>query len=278
MTKNKIVTSLIVMTMVMFAMSMVSAADQELPLNVSLNLGNSDPTIISVTAPTPITLTGGATTAYNIIFVANDANGFADINLSTATAQLAKTPIGATATGCVEIVADRTATAVTLNCSFSLNYAQKAFSDYQPTVTIKDNSGVTATNNTAPQVTINELDYVEMSLTALAYNTVTLGTTDNQPVLNPSLTNLGNGQSYNISVKAYNVTNGIDTIPAEKFKVKLVLDATFTPLVDSTYTPTGTNKLISVVTLLNRVDLDLVLSPGTYTQTSPWQVKLVRVS
>ena len=242
-----------------------------------MNLGNSAPTVTSVVAPADITLNGGTTKTVYVDFTAEDTNGFADLNDSSATVVMTNGAESRTSTGCAILSASGTTTQY--NCTMTFQFYDSAGS-WTVNASVSDLPGVSASNNTQAS-TVNALDFVEQDTSTMTWPSVTAGTNDNEASAPLVLTNGGNQNYATVQVKGYNATSGANVISADKFAVD---DATAqttgqTYAVEDTYTTVPTLALATHGASVTEnaffyVDLVSGLPSGTYTQASTWKVKV----
>jgi len=244
-------------------------------LNLTLNISNSAPTIVSITNDAYITLTGNTNTNVYIQFIANDDNGNSNLNgssaLVTATNTYSLETITSSSCAVLSVV---NVSATEYNCTLVFPFYTEA-NIWDINASIADNEGLTASLVTTPS-TVNALNYVLQDITTVAWNSVTAGTNDNEANSPVVITNGGN-QAYNlVSVTAYNATDGVSTIAAESFSGDSITGAT----TGQNYFIGGTPVQLNGIGLLIGpavsdniyfyVDLPLGLTTGTYSQTNTW--------
>ena len=275
-----IVTLFLLANMVSFA-SGAECTSQECTGTISLTLGNTAPTIPSVDPVSAITLNGGTSKTIYIVFNASDANGYLDIDHSTANVTISKGgEITRYANDC--IAQENTTQQTVFNCSIDMQFYDSAGTDWNIDATVDDDSATTAQNN-SEAFTLNSLDYITQDVTAVAWGTVNVGVNDEEADNPITLTNGGNQDYTAFDITGYDADNAGNVINAENFSVDsntaqttgqvYMVDGVAT---DVTSVIPGLTTHGEVVTeeVYFYVDMPSALPAGEYTQTSSWVIKV----
>jgi len=172
--------------------------------SVNITIGNNPPTIDWVEVITSKNPTDDSTTSIPFNFTATDADGYTNINISTAESrfQLA----GETTRSNLSCVNwSQSGNDVNFTCNISMWYFDKADTDWIINVTIKDINDASG-ENSSTVFQYNSLLGMKMSPTALEWDEVGLATTNegsnNDPIL---INNTGNDGPVSIKVTALNL-------------------------------------------------------------------------
>lgn len=210
---------------VAIAMAYVALADtectsQDCSVSTSLTVGNSNPTITDVEIGITVTLTAESSKTVNVLFNVTDANGFADLNDSTAQCIGYKTgELNRTSTSCT--AQDQSGNDLRYNCTTSFQYFDAAAADWKWDCSVSDNSNVRDSNDTIT-FTINSLNFIDQDLTAFTWSNVNPNVNDQEANAPINLDNGGNQDYESANVTAYNATDGGgNTIPATAFALNL---------------------------------------------------------
>jgi hypothetical protein len=270
------------MALANFAIADTECSGQDCPVNTTIILGNTAPTIPTVTSPGTITLNGGTTKVVYAQFVADDANGYADLNDSTAQVALSKSG-EATRTSSSCAILSQSGSQTEYNCTITMQFYDSAGSDWMVNASVKDNAGDIATNSTET-ATVNALDYVTQDLATIGWSSVYVGQNDAEASAPLVLTNGGNQDYTNVSVKGYGATGAVysDAITANKFSI----DDQTGQTTGQTYMSNGVYVDVTQLTGLNAhgasvtenayfyLDVPTGIRPDTYTSDSTWSVKV----
>lgn len=261
--------------------SAIDCATEECAGNVSITLGNTAPTIPYVAPISAVTLTGGTAKTVYVVFNASDANGYLDLNHSTANVTLWKT--GETNRSASSCVAQQNTTEVTVfNCSVSMQFYDSAGADWKVYATVKDDATSTAENTTVT-FTVNALDFITQNTASVIWGAVSLGTNDEQADNTITLTNGGNQDYTVLNITGYDARNGTNVIPAENFSVDSVGGATTTQVYMVNATAVNVTSRIAGLTthgvsvteeIFFYLDVPNALPQGVYTQVATWKIKV----
>ena len=271
---------------IMFVVTMTAylvAADtvctsQDCSVGASLTVGNSNPIVIAVQDGISVTGTGESSVAVEVLFNATDANGFGDLNDSTAQCIGYKTgDLNRTTSSCT--AQDQSGNDLAYNCTVAFQYFDSAGADWNWDCSVSDNFGLSANNNTV-NFTINALNYVDVNVTTVTWSSVTPNVDDQEANAPINLDNGGNQDYESANVTAYDAQNNSDLIPASAFS----LDADTGQTVGQTSMANNTAVEISSFFTLQHGDgatEDLftyvnvpALTSGTYTSTSNWLIDI----
>jgi parallel beta-helix repeat protein len=219
-----------------------------------------------------ITLTGGTT---KNVYIAFNVTGD-DINSSSGQIVLKNGVESRTSNSCSNISS-------TYNCTIVFQFYDSAGS-WNINATIKDTSNNLAVNDTT-STTVNALDYITQDITSLSWTSLAVGSNDNEASVPMILSNKGNQDYSNISIKAYNCTGQSysDKIPATKFSNDNVTGATS----GQTYLQEDIYIQNTKLTKLNQhgasisqsiyfyVDIPLNIRADTYISDNTWKIKAI---
>lgn len=241
----------------------------------TLEITNAAPTIIEVVDVPSVTLISNSTKVINVAFNASDANGLADINITTGTVTLTKS--GET-TRVSDVPCDTSVNGTNwalFNCSVTLYYYDGAGS-WNINATVYDNAGSLAVNDST-SVTVNSLDSIVLSLSTIDFGSASPGVSDvgGDDV---GIYNLGNTDYTVINVKGYNLTSGANSIAVTNFCVNDADDANTgcDALVEDTdvqvtgLTLTAASEAMS--TMYDFVDIPALQEAGSYSASSNWVI------
>ncbi|MBR9705964.1 hypothetical protein GOV14_02945 [Candidatus Pacearchaeota archaeon] len=282
-----LILSIILAIGILVVIGSINAAEcgsQDCSGSMSLVLGNSAPviTFVNITGSSTVVLNGGTTKTVYVIFNVTDNNGYADINSSTSNVTFSKpgeTTRGS-ASSCVNL-ANTTLTSQ-FNCTVSLQFYDGAGSwIINATIDDSNQSDSSATNGSI-NATVSALDYVSQDVSAVSWTSVTTGTNDQEAAAAMVLTNGGNQNYTNISIKGFDATGGSNSevIFAENFSVDPDTGQSSGQvyMVNDTYTDvavlTGLTNYgaSSTENVYFYVDTSSGLQPDTFTSDSSWSI------
>ena len=235
MKKEVVVLSVILLTLVLpYASASIfdwfknARASPSQQTDVSVTVGNSVPTIVSVSQVTrglsvgQVNLVESAVANVLFNFTVQDNNGAGDINDATAKARFrnASEPIR-DSTGCVPVLI--VGNQKTYQCTVPMQYYDK-HSSWGVNVSVKDSSGSYATNLTR-SFTVNALQGFSMDVSAVSFSGLVPGAVNSLANVNTTLNNTGNyvipadGPLRIISVNLTGLTDASQYIPADNFRV-----------------------------------------------------------
>lgn len=266
------------------SLSFVSAecVGEECVGNVSINIGNSAPTIPYVAPISNVVLTGGTTKTIYVLFNASDDNGYLNLDHSTANVTLWKT--GETNRSASSCVSQQNTTYVTVfNCSVNMYFYDSAGADWNVYATVDDVESSTA-ENTTETFQVEALDYVSQgATTTISWTAVSLDTDDEEADNTITLTNGGN-QDYTVfTITGYDAMNSSNIIHAENFSIDdhtgetigqvymindTAVDVTPTGLTLNDHGPAVTEEIFFYL------DVPGALPQGIYTQVATWKINV----
>ena len=272
---------LLVITMVVVIY--IVAADtqctgQGCSLGTSLTVGNSAPIITWVNSSITITLTAESSKTVYVLFNVTDANGYDDLNDSTARCIGNKSGESSrTSSSCS--AQDQSGNDLSYNCSVDFQYYDVADSDWKWNCSVSDNYPVSVYNDTAT-FTINGLNYVDINETTVSWSSANPNTGDEEASAPINLDNGGNQDYGTATVTAQNATNGSNVIPATAFS----LDNETGQTIEQTYMADNSSVAITDWFTLTHgvganenlyayVDMPAVPS-GSYSSTSDWLIDI----
>ncbi|MBR9705966.1 hypothetical protein GOV14_02955 [Candidatus Pacearchaeota archaeon] len=230
------------------------------------------PAVISWVEPiSAITLNGGTTKQFYIRFNVSGDN----LNASTAKIEISYNEETRNSSSCVN-----SSSANQFNCTIIMQFFDSAGS-WNINASIQNTTGSIETNNSI-NFTVNALDYVSQDISAISWASVTSGTNDQEAAAAMVLTNGGNQNYTNISIKGFDATgasNG-EVIFAENFSV----DPDTSQTVGQTYMNNNTYTDVSVLNGLTNygsssteniyfyVDTTFGLRADTFTSDSSWSI------
>ena len=198
--------------------------------NVSVIVGNTPPTIVSVNPIPAVNLLAGTTTNVIVIFTAEDVNGATDLNSATASASFSRagetTRTSIPLTGCV--AGAPSGNQITYTCTVTMQY----YDDNGPwtvTVSVNDQASATATNN-LNTVTINLLRDIIISPSLINFPATSPGATSVGSSVDTTITNLGNFNTPtdgSVDITAADLTGTVtpsELIPAINFRAADIAD------------------------------------------------------
>ena len=223
MKHNKNIGILLVVVMGLMLMSgFVMAAEcsgQDCSADADVTVDNAAPTIGTVNAPASITLNGGTTKVVIVNFTATDTNGVGDLNDSTAQVTLSKAGETDRSSTVACSILSSSGTDTEYSCSITMQFYDGAGS-WNVNASVEDNTGVLVYNDSQSS-TVNALDYITQDVTSVSWSSVSVGTNDAESTAPIVLTNGGNQDYSNVSIKGYGATGTTysDTIAANLFSV-----------------------------------------------------------
>lgn len=289
MTKNKqmksMLSSMLVISMcLVLSIGMISAdvcTGQDCSASTTITLGNSAPTVNYVSLTSPITLNGGTTKNVLVTVNVTDSNGYTDINDSSVLATIHKGGDSYSNPSACSVLGS-SSTEVSYGCMVPIQFYADAGSDWVVNVTASDIPGSTARNDSVT-ATINALDYITQDITSIIWSSVTTGQNDAEANAPMVLTNGGNQDYTNISIKARNATGTTysNVIEANQFSISDLTSQTSgqTYMADSEYVQvsalTGLNNHGASVTENIYFYLDVpIVQADTYTSDGDWSIKV----
>jgi hypothetical protein len=250
--------------------------------NVTLTIGTSAPTIVSVNAIPAGTPQAGTTTQILCNFTAQDLNGVVNFDTTGSNTECSVNNGGGTyrdsgSGACTQHNID--AIQAYFECPISMNFYDPT-GIYTVTAYVSDlvanHASDSTTNFTYNTLTAISLDKAAMSFSALAVGT-TIASTDN-PV---NIQNIGNQFINTTAVKSYDLHNGAYNLAAENFNATKTAGApgvgTGAPMVNATYVTVpeltiGTGA--SVTGPINLwVNVPIGTQSGAYHSMLPWVVQ-----
>ena len=278
--------TLMVCSLAILGMASFVSADvctgQDCDVNPNITIGNDAPTIPTVVSPTAITLNGGTTKVVYAQFTANDQNGYADLNDASALVKLLKGGEATRTSSSCAILSHPDSYKTAYNCTITMQFYDSAGADWMVNATVSDATNMA--ENSTKVATVNALDYITQDTVNIYWTSVTLGQNDAESTAPIVLTNGGNQDYTNISVKAYNVTGAVslDVIEASQFSIDDATGQTSgqTYMSDSEYVDvpqlTGLNSHGASITenVYFYLDVPLGISADIYTSASPWSMKV----
>jgi len=229
------------------------------------------PTIYFVEQVSEVTLNGGTTKTVQVLFNVS----FSNVKSETANVSFSKA--GETtryAGSCTNI-------STQFNCSVNMQFYDSAGADWLVNATINSTEDDIMSNSSI-QFTVNSLDYITQDTSSINWSSIYANTDDNEADSPINLTNGGNQDYGNISLKAYNSTGAVESqvIPASSFSVDALTGQTIgqTYMSEGVYVQaldlTGLNSHGASVTESIYFYVDItVLKSDTYTSDSGWVIK-----
>lgn len=204
---------------VLMAMFLTAAVSFAATTGVSLTVGNTAPTIVTVTAPAAQDPTECAATTIPAIRVnVTDPDGWADVNLSASYVNITKSGVTHQASSCVTNV--HNGNWIEMNCtgaSFAYNDTSGV---WNLTAYVKDNAGASITNTTQT-LTYNTGILMRTNNAPISFGAVYAGSNDNVNNNAPGFNaeNCGNA-ILNMSITGANITDGgVNSIAAGQFRL-----------------------------------------------------------
>ncbi len=218
--------------------------------DVTVQVGNTPPTISAVQALPVINLLAGTTVNVAVNFTASDANGAADLNDASALATLTQVGEPARSGGC--IVEASTSAEKTYICTVTLQYYD-ASGVWTLNVSVADSASQNASDD-SQTATVALLRDITITPANINFPTVAPGLTDILASVNTTVTNNGNfvvPSNGDLTITAFNLTGQVtptENIPATSFTSVGSVDAatvcsTGTPLVENVATTIGSITL-----------------------------------
>jgi len=179
--------------------------------STTLTISNQAPTITLVTPGGPYDPTENNVTPINISFIADDADGVADLNDTSAQIVVSKDATSHTSTSCS--VSDLNSTAANYTCEITMDYYDVA-GTWAVNASVQDISAELVYNDTET-FTYNTLKAIQLFNKPVEFGSISIGAgaTSN----NISTKNTGNVQ-YNITFTGANLTYSSNIIPADDMK------------------------------------------------------------
>lgn len=231
------------------------------------------PTIYFVEQVSAVTLNGGTTKTVQVLFNVSYSN------VKSETANVSFSKAGETtryASSC-----NNNTFSNQFNCSVNMQFYDSAGADWLINATINSTEDDIMSNSSI-QFTVNSLDYITQDTSSINWSSIYANTNDNEADFPINLTNGGNQNYNNISLKAYNSTGAVESqvISASSFSVDALTGQTAgqTYMSEGVYVQaldlTGLNSHgVSVIeSIYFYVDLP-TLKADTYTSDSGWVIK-----
>jgi len=269
---------LLVSVMAYFVVADTTCTSQDCSVSTSLTVGNSVPVITEVESGIVVTLTAETTATVNVLFNVTDANGFGNLNDSTAQCVGFKTgESDRTSTSCA--AQDQSGNDLRYNCSVNFQFFDAAASDWKWNCSVTDNSLASVFNDTVT-LTVNALNFVDQNVTSFTWSTASSSINDQEANTAINFDNGGNQDYETALVTAYNATDGgSNVIPATAFALNNLTEAPAgTQMADSTAV-----NISSLFTLQHGsgasedifayVDMPAV-PDGSYSSTSSWLIDI----
>jgi len=223
-----------------------------LTIKTAIGLGNSAPSVGTLTAPSSITLNAGTTKLITCNATLTDTNGYSDIESANATffdtAQTTETSADDnnnhyTNSSCT--LSGGTGNTINASCAFTLQYYANNASSWQCKITTTDGQD---TGSNTKNITVNELKTI--SVTALGFanstgGTLDLGGTSSQVTMN--ITNTGNVNA-SIQVNSTSFNCSIGTLQPSTIKYSNTSGFSYSNGTALTSTPTATNITVAART------------------------------
>jgi len=184
--------------------SLSGTTQENINASASLTVG---PTITSVTPGGPYDPTENDVTSISISFIANDVDGVADLNDTSAQVSVSKGATTRTNTSCS--VLDLNSTGANYTCGIDMQYYDDA-GTWTVNVSVKDNGTELAYNDTET-FTYNSLKAMQLLNITLAFGNISIGAGTTSHDINTK--NTGNVQ-FDVNMTGANLVNGSYTIPA----------------------------------------------------------------
>jgi len=172
---------------------------------------NTAPTIVSVSPDTSYDPVENANTPINISFIADDVDGVADLNDTSAQIVVSKDAVSHTSTSCTPANIDTTSTNYT--CEITMDYYDDA-GTWAVNASVQDNSAESVYNDTET-FTYNTLKAIQLFNKPIAFGSISIG--EGATSNNISTKNTGNVQ-YNVTFTGANLTYSSNIIPADDMK------------------------------------------------------------
>ena len=273
----------VISVMAVISMASIVIADtectsQDCPVNTSLTVGNSAPTITDVESGIVVTLTAESSTPVNVSFNVTDANGFGDLNESTSQCVGFKTgESDRTSTSCT--AQSQSGNDLTYNCAVNFQFFDAAAADWRWNCSVSDNSLASDFNDTVT-FTVNALNFIDQNATTFTWFSAITNVTDQEANSSIRLDNGGNQDYETANVTAHNATDGgVNIILATAFALNFESgNATGTQMAEGS--PVEISSWFTLQqgdganeTLYAYVDMPAVPS-GSYSSTSNWLVDI----
>ncbi len=168
--------------------------------DLNITVGNSAPTIIDIFIVSSVNPVESTNVNLEFSFTAHDQDGISQFNNASANASFTLDAAGSANgmqlndTSCDAADLGNNATVQNYTCTITLRYWDRA-SDWSVNVTVSDSASQAATYNET--FTYNSLTAINMTPTSMAWNAVTLTSTDQSSTTNPII--VGNTGNYNIT-------------------------------------------------------------------------------
>jgi hypothetical protein len=249
--------------------------------DINLTIGNTAPTIPYVEPISAVTLNGGTTKAVTVVFNATDSNGYADLNDSTAKAELIKGVVTRSSASCSVVIGSGDTTQY--SCSVNLQFYDEAGVDWEIHASVDDLASETAENNTEV-FTVNALDYVSQDVSVFGWLSATLGANDVEASNPIVLTNGGNQDYTAINIKGQKAVGSIylDEIGADKFSVDNETGQTSGQIYMVDNTNVDVSSMLGLTThgasvtesIFAYVDVPTGIRADTYLSSTAWAIAL----
>ena len=262
---------ILVVGVILILMALVYADNQ--PTGATLTIGNTAPKITSVHAVDNVGLTSGTTKTIYVFFNVSDAEGYADVNVSSAIVNLNKTgETTRTSTSCTSL--NETGNDIIINCSIDM-YFYDAQGSWDINATINDNTEENAENITRA-LTVSALDSISLNDSSLSFGNPASGEADVKGDVE-LIINFGNSDYTVMQVKGQNLTGAVNgyNISATTFSVNNLDSAAGEALVenaDVTVVSLTLNHGVEAnTTMYTYVDVPVIVA-DTYTTAIDWTI------
>lgn len=243
---------------------------------VTLSIGNTAPFIDQVSNISDVVINASTTTQVNMWYIVNDSNGVSDIKDSSARVFFTKTGETTRSNTSCRRTANISGVSANFSCGVKIWYYD-AGSAWTVNVSINDTGNNLAYNDSTTFNIMSSI-HINMSNNTLTWNSLTVGATDIGAILPINLTNVGNQNITNITIKAYDLLGELynDTIGVGNFSVKnqsgcngynLVNDTKIQGIYNTIPRFTKGNNNQSIYYCIESVPN---VNSDTYNSTSPW--------
>lgn len=275
---KKQLTLQILLTLTLFSISMVALATPlVLPVlagnsstfGISLTISNTAPTITNVQAISD-SPAEGTTKAISFYFNATDSNGVLDIPASNANITINQSGVSLADSGC--IIVGTSGNTNMYECNVTVNYYNLPGA-WTINASIYDGASATDTD-LGSLLTMGTTYGITRSVATLTFNGAA-GTNDVAASNNPQvITNQGNAAFGQLDVKAYEIDNGVDIIPATAFATATSATPAGNAMINNTDVTITTSSVAIQGTRNLHVYLDIPsgISDGSYASVADWVV------
>jgi len=241
--------------------------------SATITVTNAAPTVYFVDAGQSLTGSAATSAVVYVLFNVSDANGYDDVNISSAAVNITNGSTTLSSTGCV--LFSGSGQNARINCSVSLRYYDPA-GTWTINASVKDNSTNFAQNFTQT-LTVNALDAIDLVSASISFSG-SPGTTDiaSSPTAQ-FVNNTGNRNYTSMNLTGYAFTSGASTINVGNVTANVTNSVIGQVLINNTEVLLGNSTLTYGVSATRSIyfflDIPASQQSGSYTAQASWIIE-----